>query len=204
MRRLVKALIVFIILGGIFSYFGAGAYFSSPVDPETFKKVWDERFVYLHPKGFIKPTSQEVKEAYSIAVRSRLFGSDIEKVRHWIATNIRYVPDFEQYSWYECLKRNGDLHEYWQYPNETLGKRTGDCEDVAMLMVSMLRAGGYPAEDVFVVLGSDGEVNHAWVEANGKTYEPMAGNILQEIYGEYKLANFEAYYKFNDEYLFKI
>lgn len=56
---------------------------------------------------------------------------------------------------------------------EVLRAGKGDCVDQADLLASLLRAGGYPSKDVFVVLGTVGEKryveglppeNHAWVE----------------------------------------
>jgi hypothetical protein len=198
------AVIATVICLLVFGLSFSGLYIGSPVDPNTFKRVWDERFIYLHPKSFITPEVKEVKEAYNDAMRSSVFGSPPAKVRKWIAGNIGYLPDSKSHAWYDCLARNGDLNEYWQYPKETLDMRSGDCEDVATLMTSMLRAGGYSSDDVFVVLGSDGEMNHAWVIVDDVPYEPIAGTTLERMYGDYAISKLNAYYKFNDEKFYKI
>jgi transglutaminase-like putative cysteine protease len=203
MNKLSKVIIPLLVVG-LVGYAMQGAYFGAPVDPKEFKRVWDSRFVYLHPKSFVKPSHIEVKKAYNEAVQHQLFGSQAEKVRDWISKNIKYVPDYEAYNWYDCLTRNGDFHEYWQYPEETLAKRTGDCEDMAILMTSMLRAGGVPADKVYVALGSDGENNHAWVIVDDKPYEPIAKDPLQRIHGQRMLSKFDTYYLFNDENFYKL
>ena len=50
---------------------------------------------------------------------------------------------------------DGDVHgvyDYRQYPVETLTYRTGDCEDMSILCVSILRAMGY---DTYAISGND-------------------------------------------------
>lgn len=58
--------------------------------------------------------------------------------------------------------------DYWQSATETLQRGGGDCEDKAILLVSLWRAMGVPADNVWVVNGfihtSQGYGGHSWVE----------------------------------------
>ncbi|MBA7711610.1 hypothetical protein ES703_120576 [subsurface metagenome] len=61
-----------------------------------------------------------------------------------------------------------DVGEYWMTPSETL-RGFGDCEDCAILLTSLIRAGG--ARNCYVALGSLGDLGHAWCELNGQVLE---------------------------------
>ena len=63
--------------------------------------------------------------------------------QRWIVRNIRYVGDKEKTGIEEC----------WQYPNETLVTLTGDCEDGAILMASLMLNCGIPSWRVRVTAG---------------------------------------------------
>jgi hypothetical protein len=76
-----------------------------------------------------------------------------DDIRDWVATNIDYMSD---------EKRWGE--DYWQTPEETLAYGTGDCEDFATLLCSLLRVYGIDAERVYVALGiDDEEYGHAFL-----------------------------------------
>jgi transglutaminase-like putative cysteine protease len=80
------------------------------------------------------------------------------------------------------------LHEgtndYWQTPEETLERQTGDCEDMALLLQKKLKEDDYNADLVFGYLRVGESNGHAWVESviNGEKYilDPSAGQILKK------------------------
>ena len=45
--------------------------------------------------------------------------------------------------------------DYWSSPNETLKKGAGDCEDVAILKMMLLRAAGFSVDNLYLVIGLD-------------------------------------------------
>jgi len=72
----------------------------------------------------------------------------------WVLANVGYVT-----------KAGRDP---WQFPDETLSLRTGDCEDIAFLVASLLLASGVSGYHVRVALGAvrdaqGNEFDHAWV-----------------------------------------
>jgi predicted transglutaminase-like cysteine proteinase len=76
--------------------------------------------------------------------------ASINKMRLWVYSNIKQSSD-------------DDLHgvnDYWQTPAETLALKAGDCEDFAILLVSMMRAYGAPKDQVYVAVGND--ANGEW------------------------------------------
>jgi transglutaminase-like putative cysteine protease len=76
-----------------------------------------------------------------------------DDIRDWVATNIDYMSDEEEWG----------VEEYWQTPEETLRLGTGDCEDFAVLLCSLLRVYGIDAEQVYVALSVDDEDGHAFL-----------------------------------------
>lgn len=80
--------------------------------------------------------------------RSSTAGLDWPKIKaiyDWVNNNIEYADDglYPQLpSNLENIKENKLSHtdQTAQYPNETLSRRKGDCEDIAVLLVSMIRA----------------------------------------------------------------
>ena len=77
--------------------------------------------------------------------------SDLKKLYDWVVDNIDYRYD----GLYPVLpdKPMGNLsfvNEMWQMPNETLELGRGDCEDMAILLASMIRAYGASAELIVI------------------------------------------------------
>lgn len=67
------------------------------------------------------------------------FWEDIKDLYYWVINNIRYRYD----SPYPILPSNPDgklsfFAEVWQFPNQTLDLELGDCEDMAILLTSMI------------------------------------------------------------------
>jgi len=122
--------------------------------------------------------------------------ADFDDIRDWVASSIDYKPD--EYRW------DGD---YWQTPEETLSYGTGDCEDFAILLCSLLRAYGIDAERVYVALGvNDAEGEHAFLledwyhDGEWRRIESQASSSSQ--YPDSKLDEYEITAAFNDIYYY--
>lgn len=86
----------------------------------------------------------------------------ISELNTWVYRHIKYVEDEIQYT---------------QEPQETLIKRTGDCEDQAELLI-------YLSEqllDVYpkMIIEWNRLGGHAVVQYNGKIYDPTNGNTKE-------------------------
>ena len=82
---------------------------------------------------------QEIAGGYSENVNERW--RDYERLYRWVVNNISYSYD----SYMPVLPGNlsGELvwqESCWRVPEETLEAETGDCEDMAVLLASMLRS----------------------------------------------------------------
>ena len=98
----------------------------------------------------------------------------------------QYGPDY--WALYDFVCRNidyrRDIGEFWQTPSETL-RGYGDCEDCAILLTSLIRAGGAP--NCYVALGSLGELGHAWCLYNGQILETTYTYARQTAPRDYQL-----------------
>ena len=86
----------------------------------------------------------------------------VVNILRWVKANIEYVSDNSQ--------RKGNIRntEYWQTPFETVYLRTGDCEDMSILIFCLCRWNRvnplkirFVCGDVKITGGSSG---HAWTE----------------------------------------
>ncbi len=117
--------------------------------------------------GLVKEITGGYKE------NSTEFWRDCDNIFRWITQNITYSPDTytplmpesptASLSWVE---------EFWRTPEETLRDKTGDCEDLTMLLASMLLNYNEGRYSVWViVMGNDSE-SHIGVAV------PVAGKML--------------------------
>ena len=56
----------------------------------------------------------------------------------------------------------------WQSPEKTQKIKKGDCEDISILLLSLLRQNGYDANVVFGLTHVKSKKFHAWVELSSK------------------------------------
>jgi transglutaminase-like putative cysteine protease len=77
----------------------------------------------------------------------------IDKVKHW-----RTLSEYEKLLkvWeyvVKALKYEYDKTDNWQFPDVTVIREKGDCEDGTVLLVSLARAVGIPAHKIFNAIG---------------------------------------------------
>ncbi len=85
---------------------------------------------------------------------------DVEKYTIWVHKNIRYNYDSEYP--YIIAGKVYFKPDVWAPSNVTLSRGYGDCEDLSILLASLIRA-AYPKEDVYIIVISLGNVSHAAV-----------------------------------------
>jgi hypothetical protein len=113
---------------------------------------------------------------------------DIKTLYNWVINNIQYRED----SLYPMLPTDPSgkiifINEMWQFPNETISLRAGDCEDMAILLCSMIlcyNLNSYTTECI-MISGSGG--GHMGVQI------PVADNklIILDPAGRYYTSNSE-------------
>jgi PKD repeat protein len=134
--------------------------------------------IYAHdlpsndPSDYIRPYEPEVVEL------AKKTGS-MEAAYYWVSWNIRYMSDRDRWG----------VPDYWQLPSTTIRLGTGDCEDQAILLTSLIRALGVSRENVHLVYGRIGY--HAWVEVKipketAQTFKEAAIQTLKSLLQENK------------------
>lgn len=98
-------------------------------------------------REFVQPDKPDILAVYS------QFGPDPWSLYNFVCQNVQYVAD---------------IGEFWKSPSEVLASDTGDCEDSANLLTSLLRCGGLNA---YTALGEYQGYGHAWTVQNGFIYE---------------------------------
>jgi predicted transglutaminase-like cysteine proteinase len=116
---------------------------------------------------FIDPRWQTVKDAQVVPPAG--LGAVPQDVNKWVNQWVRYVPD----------KAGAD---YWQPPEETMKKGTGDCEDFALLKRALLIAGGWPKEGIAFVLVNDLIMHsgHAFIIVGHKVLDSRT-NVMIDV-----------------------
>ena len=98
-------------------------------------------------KSYVQPESPSVKQALQNILGEppyEISQGGFDAIRDWVADRIDYVSDSKKWG----------VYDRWQTAEETLSLGTGDCEDFAILLCSLLRAYGIDAEHVYVALGA--------------------------------------------------
>lgn len=73
------------------------------------------------------------------------------------------------------------VKEYWQKYWETFEKRTGDCEDGAILMYVMARVAGVPSNRLLLFAGTVTGGGHCWL-AYRPTFDPLHFRFIDWCY----------------------
>lgn len=147
---------------------------------------------------FVTPNEDTVEAAYrEMTTDLGLIPFKWIAIRDWVGKNIQYTDDSDSHG----------VEEYWQLGKETLEKQTGDSEDFAVLLCSLLRADGWSPESVYVAVGQNEAGDyHAWVRLK----IPLVGwyNIEPQLdgwntlVGDYlALRGYQVAYNFNDRYV---
>jgi predicted transglutaminase-like cysteine proteinase len=124
---------------------------------------WKEYWNNKHPKQDIIYAGRAIrgyKDRINVDVRNMIWADDniLERIsghiqgtndqkarwcQKFVVSQIKYVGD----------KKKANIAECWQFPNETLITKTGDCEDGAILMASLMLNAGIPEWRVRVTAG---------------------------------------------------
>jgi len=91
------------------------------------------------------------------------YWDDVYSLYDWVNENIYYSYDSPEPLLPSIGGKLEWFSDYWRFPNETLAKRTGDCEDMANLLASMISAYGGGKYYVWVMLVSFDDAAHAAV-----------------------------------------
>lgn len=98
----------------------------------------------------------------------------LARVNRWVNQNIAYQPDDRLYG----------QRDYWATASETLAKKSGDCEDFAILKMHMLRAAGVHPSDMRLMLLRDLATNadHAFLVVSTPVGDMVLDNLSDHVY----------------------
>ncbi len=147
----------------------------------------EDKQSFITPKNsLVSAKVVEVTGGYSGDVSD--YWRDCERLYRWVVSNISYSYD----SYMPILPENisGGLiwqQDYWRMPEETLEDETGDCEDMAGLLASMLRSYNEGEYRIWVLVIRSEESGHAAVafpvQGGRLTILDPAGNYYTGQYG---------------------
>jgi len=154
-------------------------------------------------KLYITPNNSYIRQLLNQILASKpLLRTDFGAIQEWVDFNVAYRSD---------SSRHG-VSDYWQLPFETASLKSGDCEDYAILLCSLLRAYGIPAEKVYVAVGLnvDGTTAHAyliehWYYGKWRVIEPQSSfPLLTDIESWLTDLQYDDVFYFNDLYYFQV
>ena len=172
------------------------SYDSYNSDYANLRDLINQRALYLDIMGFVTPDDPDVSSivlsvtgGWSNPSSWGEYWSDVKMMYDWVVDNVEYRSD----GLYPVLPStpSGSVEyepEMWQFPSETLDLRQGDCEDMAILLTSMILSyndGAYWVECI-LIMGSLG--GHAAVQmpvANDRLtiLDPAGHYYTQDLYG---------------------
>lgn len=112
----------------------------------------------------------------------------LNEILRWERDNLTYTLE------------NGDENgaDYWQTPEETYNKKSGDCEDYCLLFMHFARFCGHDGFDSqLIIVDKDNGETHALVMCNGKIHETTGGKIYN------KIDDYPGYIKTRKEYSYQ-
>lgn len=163
---------------------------------ENLRNQVNERTLQSVVKDFITPNDATVKDkvvqvtgGWSNPSDWTEFWSDIKTMYDWVVNNIEYR--YDGLSPVLPSSPSGNIeyeNEMWQFPKETLNLTRGDCEDMAILLTSMILSYGgteYEGTECIAITGSTvGHVGVQMLVEGGKlTILDPAGNYYTQTSG---------------------
>jgi hypothetical protein len=157
----------------------------------------NKRALQFGVEGFVTPNDTTVENVvlqitggWNTTADWSEFLNNVKKMYDWVVNNIKFRPD----GLFPTLPSTplGNIEykrDMWQFPNETLSLGEGDCEDMAILLTSMMLSYSgekYGKTECIMIVGSLG--SHVGVQmlvAGDKLtiLDPAAYYYTQTLYG---------------------
>lgn len=83
----------------------------------------------------------------------------------------------------EHVRWRGEYGDYWQYAGECVARGFGDCEDIAFVVIAVLRRDGYRGS-IWFAYGFWIDSGHAWVVLPDEGLEISNAIVMQDLQGE--------------------
>jgi hypothetical protein len=165
-------------------------------DYANLRDLINQRVLHLDIMDFVTPDDPDVNSivlsitgGWSNPSNWDEYWSDVKKMYDWVVNNVDYRSD----GLYPVLPStpSGDVEyemEMWQFPSETLDLRQGDCEDMAILLTSMMLSyndGAYSVECIWITgsLGAHAAVQFPVTGDELTILDPAGHYYTQDGYG---------------------
>ncbi len=163
---------------------------------QNLRNIINQRSLKTDIESFITPQNPDVISivynitgGWSNSSDWNEYWSDVKTMYMWIRNNVKYRYD----GLYPILPSDpaGSLQhwdEMWQFPNETLSLRKGDCEDQAILLCSMIRCYcgiQYQVECIWITSTESGHVGVQIPVTEHKLviFDPAGGYYSSDAWG---------------------
>lgn len=140
-------------------------------------EIWSYKDYRIRPDN---PLVKNITEQNCITPLHENIDKNIKILYNWVKENISYRSDVDEWG-----------EDYWQLPSTTIGKGSGDGEDQAILLTSLLRAADISPDHVRMVYGKIGFIfpffgfNHSWVEIKPDDSWNLTSNHSKEDIDEF-------------------
>jgi hypothetical protein len=111
---------------------------------------------------------------------------NIEEAYKWVKNNIKYEDDISQFG-----KNN-----YWQYPEQTLYNKKGDCEDKAILLLKICSE-QFGEKGELVAFVNDNNEGHMTVKIDGEFYGVVKDYNIEKEHYNYDISMSMSYNNFS-------
>ncbi|WP_423342548.1 transglutaminase-like cysteine peptidase [Rhizobium sp. HT1-10] len=114
----------------------------------------------------------------------------IEQVNYTVNHAIRYASDMQTYH----------VTDYWAKPSETLSRQQGDCEDFAILKMSVLHAEGVSLDDMALVILFDQQRHfyHAVLSVSVEGRRLILDNMRDQVLADRQITSYLPLYSIVD------
>jgi len=165
-------------------------------DYANLRDLINQRVLHLDITDFITPNDAAVSSivlsvtgGWSNPSDINEYWSDVKKMYDWVVANVEYRYD----GLFPVLPStpSGSVQyetEMWQFPSETLDVMNGDCEDMAILLASMILSyndGKYAVECIWITGSLSAHVAVQFPVAGDKLtiLDPAGNYYTQDAYG---------------------
>ena len=160
--------------------------------PVTFGQM--EKLVTPQDPAVTQTLRAALGESYISSAGNLTSAVVVNRIRIWVCANVTQTSDYSLHS----------VDDYWQTASETLTEKTGDCEDYAILMVSLLRAYGAPEDQIYAAIGYDLDNNWNAIVLDRYSYGAWVAFDPQTLDGAVPLGSvspspYHISYCFNDQ-----
>jgi len=139
----------------------------------------DSFIQYIINSKYRKIVGLESWISSQVSNKSEILDNVLKKIKNYQDCDVQMIAILRYVVKNVKYKRDSvvwDMMEYWQTAEETINKRSGDCEDMSILMYVLARLKGVPSSRLFLFCGDVKNHNtkstsgHCWLGYKANNY----------------------------------